>query len=176
MIKKVKMKYLIVIISLFAFVNTSTLSAQADAIDKYFQQYVEDERFSVVYISPKMFQMIAKIAEDEEDELREAISDLQGLRILTTEHNTQGFYEEALRKINTKEYEVLMTVRSEGDNVRFLVKESGDIINELLMLVGGDEDFALMSFVGNIDLDKLAKLSDSVDIDGLDHLDELDKN
>lgn len=176
MIKKVKMKYLIVFISLFVFTNTNSLSAQADAIDKYFKQYVDDERFSVVYISPKMFQMIAKIADDEEAELREAISDLKGLRILTTEHNSQGFYEEAMRKINTNEYEVLMTVRSEGDNVRFLVKENGDVINELLMLVGGEEDFALMSFVGNIDLDKLAKLSDSVDINGLDHLDELDKN
>jgi hypothetical protein len=66
-----------------------------------------------------------------------------------------------------------MTVRDEGTNVEFLVKDTGDIINELLLLVGGDE-FVMMSFVGNIDLDKISKLANSLDIDGAQHLDKLE--
>lgn len=146
---------------------------QADAIEKYFDKYMDDENFTVVYVSPKMFQMISKIAPDEmDDDTKAVIDDLKGLRILTTEYNTKAFYKEAKSLIDTKEYEVLMTVRDDGTNVEFLVKDTGDIINELLLLVGGDE-FVLMSFVGNIDLDKIAKLANSIDIDGAEHLDKL---
>lgn len=144
--------------------------AQANAIDKYFQQYVEDERFTVVYISPKLFQLIDRLdveGLDMEDKEAEAVlelaKDLRGLRILVAEEDSEALYKEAKSKINTKEYEVLMTVRSkDGDNFEFLIKEEGEIINELLMLVGGD-DFVLMSFVGKIDLEKVAKLARAVE-------------
>lgn len=151
---------------------------QADAIEKYFEKYMDDENFTVVYVSPKMFEMVAKIAPDDMDQdTKDVINDLKGLRILTTEYNTKAFYKEAKSLINTKEYEVLMTVRDEGTNVEFLVKDTGDIINELLLLVGGD-DFVMMSFVGNIDLNKISKLANSIDIDGMEHLDKIkeDKN
>ncbi len=147
---------------------------QADAIEKYFDKYIDDENFTMVYVSPKMFEMIAKVTPDDMDsDVKDVIDNLEGLRILTTEYNTDAFYKEAKSMINTKEYEILMTVRDEGTNVEFLVKDTGDIINELLLLVGGDE-FVLMSFVGDIDLDKIAKLANDIDIDGLEHLDNLD--
>jgi len=34
---------------------------QADAISEYFDKYLEDERFTVVYISGKMFSMFSKL-------------------------------------------------------------------------------------------------------------------
>ncbi len=143
-----------------------------NAIDKYFSQYVEDERFTVVYISPKLFQLLDKLDIDEMDiddieakALLGVASDLRGLRILTTDENGYQFYKEAKSKINTSEYEVLMTVRDKEDqNVDFLVKEEGDIVTELLLLVGGkDEDFALISFVGRIDLEKVMDLAESIE-------------
>jgi hypothetical protein len=143
-----------------------------NAIDKYFRQYVDDERFTVVYISPKLFELLDKLEieemdmEDEEAKaFMEVTSDLRGLRILTTDENGQELYREAKAKINTSEYEVLMTVRDKKEqNVDFLVKEDGDIITELLLLVGGeDDDFALISFVGKIDLDKVVNLAKTIE-------------
>lgn len=158
------------------------LSFGQDAIAKYFEKYMDNEDFTMVYISPKMFQMVAKVTpEDMDPEVKDVINNLKGLRILTTEHNSGTFYKEAKSMINTKEYEILMTVRDEGQNVEFLVKDTGDVINELLLLVGGgDDEFVLMSFVGNIDLNKIAKLANNIDIDGMEHLknleDKEDKN
>lgn len=143
-----------------------------NAIDKYFSQYVDDERFTVVYISPKLFQLLDKLNIDEmdleDDEAKafmDVASDLRGLRILTTDEDALDLYTEAKNKINTSEYEVLMTVRDKDDqNVDFLVKEEGDYITELLLLVGGtDEDFVLISFVGKIDLDKVVNLAKEIE-------------
>lgn len=165
----------------FAFV-TNFASAQNDAISSYFSQYVEDDRFTVVYISPKMFDMIAKLdladmADKGDKEAKVAldmISDISGLRILTSEKTPDVFYKEAMKKLDTSQMESLMTIRTQdGENVNFYIKETGDIINELLLLVGGDE-FVMLSIEGDIDLKKVSKLAKALDVKGAEHLEELD--
>ena len=165
------------ILSFFVIIATSVASfAQEDAIMKYFSKYVDDQRFSAVYISPKMFNMVSKIEiEDMEPEVQEVIRSMKGLRILHTEQNALQFYNEALKTISTNEYELLLTARDNGENVRFMVKDNGDIVEELLMIVGGEKNFALLSFLGNIDLKKIGKLAKALDIDNLQYLDKLDE-
>jgi len=150
--------------------------AQQDAIVKYFDKYVDDPAFNAVYISPKMFNMFSEIEiEDMEPELRDVIKSIKGLRILHTEKNALQYYNEAQKTIDTKGYELLMTARGDGENVRFMVKDNGNIVEELLMIVGGENNFALMSFVGNIDLKKIGKLAKALKIDNLEYLENLDK-
>ncbi len=164
------MKYLTICLGLLFFMTINTsVQAQEDAISKYFDKYLEDERFTVVYISGKLFEMFKGMDLDFEDEEAEAIlevvEDLKGLRVLTTEENAGQFYEEALSIINKNEYETLMEVREgKHEKVQFLVKESDNVMRELLLLVGGDqEDFVLVSFIGQINLDKIGKLQKAFD-------------
>jgi len=151
-----------------------TVMAQNDAIDRFFETYQDDENFTSVYVSPKMFQMVAKVAGEEmESDLAEVVKDLRGLQVLQTEANAMQYYKEAIKKIPTSEYELLVKVREETQNVRIFSKTQGDIINELLVMVGGDDEFILLSFVGNIDIKKLSKLAKTLDIDGADSLELL---
>ncbi|HZV43615.1 MAG TPA: DUF4252 domain-containing protein [Saprospiraceae bacterium] len=157
-------------------IATLSATAQEDAITKYFNKYIDDTTFTSVYISPKMFNMVSKVEiKDMDPDVQAVIASMKGLRILHTEKNAPKYYQEALKVINTKEYEVLLTARDKGENVRFMVKESGDIIQELLMIVGGEKDFALLSFIGNIDLKKIGKLAEALDIDNLEYLKNLDE-
>ena len=170
------MRNILVAFILLCFVGSA--GAQSNAIDKYFKQYKDDERFTMVYISPKMFEMAVKVAEENvEEDVVDMLREIEGLKILTTDENPNSFYKEALKKINTKEYEELMTVRDDGQNVQFLVKDqqNGDIVKELLLLVGGEDEFVLMSFVGKIDLKKIGKLAKNMSINGTEHLIKLDK-
>jgi hypothetical protein len=170
------MRVLSLIIGLCVFAAVQA-GAQADAISTYFGKYMDDERFTMVYVSPKMFELVSKISSDEMDQdVKDVLKDLKGLRILTTETNSESFYAEAKKMIDTKQYEILMTVRDEGSNIEFLVKEKGDVIEELLLLVGGSDEFVLMSFVGNLNLKKISKLGETLDIDGAKHLEKLDKD
>jgi Domain of unknown function (DUF4252) len=154
-----------------------SLTAQTDAISQYFNQYLDDERFTVVYITPKMFQMIAKLDINDKDynDVKAVLQDLRGLRILQCEEPGLGqqFYKEAIAKFNTKEYELLMTVRDKDENVRFWTKENNGLISELLMLVGEKNEFTMISFIGSIDLSKISKLSNKFKIDGMEHLKDL---
>jgi hypothetical protein len=50
-------------------------------------------------------------------------------------------------------------------------------INELVMVMGSNEDFMVMSLFGEIDLKQVSKLGRKMDIDGLQQLEKIkDKN
>ncbi|MEM9834861.1 MAG: DUF4252 domain-containing protein [Bacteroidota bacterium] len=157
---------------LAALVGFATLKSQStNAIDRYFQEYLDDERFSVVYVSPRVFQLLDRVelgeveTDDREAELvKDLATDLRGLRILTTNEDPRAFYAEAKKRIDTQDYELLMTVRrGNKSNVEFLIYEDENgVISELLMISGGEESFALLSFVGKINLNTVSELADEM--------------
>jgi hypothetical protein len=153
--------------------------AQGDAISKFFTKYQNDETFSQVTISSKMFSMLMNMeVEDPEDqEVINAISKLKGLRILAKEDTRDGrvLYKEALSLVPAKEYEELMSVRDEDKDMKFFVKEtSPGKIGELVMVAGGATEFMVLSLFGEIDLKQIGKIGSKMDIDGLDNLHRLD--
>lgn len=156
------------------------MSAQNDAINRFFTQYMDDERFTVVFVSPKMFSLVSKISTDDPDweKFRDVVGGLTGLRVLTSDGIEDGMklYKEALAKVPATEYDELLTVRDGKENVRIWVKDSGNIINELLLLVGAPDEFVLVSLTGTIDLDKISNLSKGLDIDGVKHLEKVKRN
>lgn len=162
---------------LYFFIGISLIHAQ-NAIDKYYSNYEDDPEFTTVVISSKMFELFAKIDIEDPDnkEVVDAMSDLKGIKILTFEADDgtdKVDYKDAIKKIG-KEYEMLMSVDSNDEKVRFFILEDGDIIKELFMVVGGEGKLFLMSLVGDIDLEKMSKLSKSMDVGGMNYLENLD--
>lgn len=169
-----------IFIPMFAFLMLAIgAQAQTDAITKYFDKYVDDERFSMIYISPKMFDLVSRIeleSEDVDPEVMDIVKDLKGLRILTFDgEGASGYFKEAKGIIDANNYEELMYVREGNENVYVVVNSSGDIVNELVLLVEDANDFVIMSFVGNIDLKKVGKLGSLLDIDHIEHLEDIKK-
>ena len=149
-----------------------TAQAQGDAISKFFTKYQNDETFSQVNMSSKMFSLMANL---EDQEIVNMISKLKGLRILAKEQarNSRELYKEALSMIPTKEFEELMTVRDKDKDMKFFIKESGGKISELVMIAGGNEEFMLLSLFGEIDLKQVSKISKKMNIDGLEQLENI---
>jgi hypothetical protein len=159
----------VVIVMLIA----TNIFGQNSAIDKYFSAYESNEAFSTVFVSPKMFSMITSATKDSKGEIADVIKDIKGLKILSTQKNGSKYYNEAIQKLPVSEYEVLMTVKDKGENIKFLTKGTGNNISELLLLIGGNTNFTLMSFVGNLDLAKIAKLANKLELNGSEHLEKL---
>lgn len=155
--------------------NVFSAMGQVDAIDKYFKKYIDDPDFVSIYITGKMFSLMAEIPQEEEDYyIKKQLEDLEGLRILTSSKiNGRRLYEEVNDKLGDNGYDMLMIVKEDDEEFKFLVKESGGIIKELLMISGQYNDFLMLSLVGIIDLKTIAKISKSMDIDGLDKFEQL---
>ena|SRR3989337_643752 len=148
-----------------------------DAISKFFSKYQSDESFSSVTVSSKMFSLFTNMdAETPEDkEVLEAISKLKGLKILAKEdaRNARELYKEAFVLIPIKEYEELMSVRNEDKDIKFYIKENAGKISELLMVMGGNEQFMVMSLFGEIDLKQISRIGKKMDVKGLEHLEKM---
>jgi hypothetical protein len=173
------MKKSFFLVPLFLLAHMSATFAQ-DGIIRFFDQYSDDERFTTVFISPKMFDLISRIETDDEEwnQIREVVKDLGGLRVLTADSIADGssLYKNALTRVPTNEYSELLTVRDGKENVRIWIKDGGNIISELLLLVGAPDQFTLLSFTGKIDLDKISKLSKGLDVKGTEHLGKIKKD
>lgn len=152
------------------------LSAQ-DAISKFFSKYETDSDFTHVSVTSRMFSLFTDLeAETKEDqEVMDAISKLKGLKILAKENTTKGkeLYKEAFTLIPKTEYDELMSVRDEDKDMKFMIKEKDGKISELLMVMGGNNEFFILSLFGEIDLKQISKISKAMDIDGLEGLEKL---
>ena len=85
-----------------------------------------------------------------------------------------------MSELKRDSYEELMTVNTDEEDVIFLIKKSGDRISEFLLVVGGENENAIIYIGGSLSMKDLAKLSKGMHIDGdvmghLDHLEDLDK-
>jgi len=148
--------------------------AQNDAINKFFTKYQNDETFSLVNISGKMFSMMANIEGDtqEDKDMIAAISKIKGLKILKKDggRDSRALYNEAISTIPGREFEELMSIRQKDNDIKFFTKEASGKISELVMVMGGNEDFMVMSVFGDIDLKEISKMGKSINIDGLNNL------
>lgn len=156
---------------------TTMAHAQNDAITKFFNKYSADESFTQVNVSSKMFGLFTDMEADtpEDKEVLEAISKLKGLRIVAKEKdsNARALYKEALGLVPAKEYEELMSVRDKDKDMKFMIKESGGKISELLMLMGGDNEFMVLSLFGEIDLKQISRIGKKMNVDGLEKLEKM---
>lgn len=155
-----------------------TASRGQDVITKFFNKYQNDETFTNVNISSKMFGLFTEMeAETTEDkEVLEAISKLKGLKILAKQNarNSRELYKEALSLV-PKNFEELMSVRDKDKDMKFMIQENGGKISEMLMIVGGNEEFMILSLFGEIDLKQISRIGSKMQIKGLENLHNIDK-
>lgn len=149
-----------------------------DAIDKYFGAMQDDPDVTSIVISSKMFQLFAKLDADSEEgkAAMDAMRGLTGIRILAKEDSKEGAnaLQQAVKGLG-KEYETLMSIDDKDEKVRFFIREKDDVVEEMLMLVGGKTNFFVMSISGNIDLAKLSSLSKSMNVGGMNYLENLNE-
>lgn len=169
------MKKLLLIMSLTAI--SMQVFCQKSVVDELFERYNGKEGFTSVFISSKMFSLLARI-DSEDQEFQNLVTRIKSIRILTIDsaRNVAGlnFAGELLPKLKRTGYEELMTVKEDDGEVRFMIREVSGRIAELIMITGG-QGSSLVSITGDLDLKTIASLSDSMGIEELEGLEKVKK-
>jgi hypothetical protein len=172
------MRKLLILLSI---VLPLSIAAQ-DEVDKLFDKYSGKDGFTTVNISGKMLGFVAQFEQDNHD-AKDMMEQLSGIKILSVDdealNHSLDFFEELGRQNFFKkiegEYEMVMDIKESSQVVKFYLKKSkGGKVGELLMIVGGDSN-AIISIRGDFDMKDLSKLGSSLHMDGLEHLDKIDK-
>jgi len=149
---------------------------QSNVIDEMFDRYSGKDGFTSIYISSRMFSLIAQI-DQEDEELQETMNNLKSIRILTMEDSTLigkvNFYEELEKDLDFSTYEELMVVKDGSQDLKFLIREKGKKIEELLMIGGGDEGGnILLSIKGDLSLKNISDISRQIGIEELEGIEK----
>ncbi len=172
----------VILMMAIVFALPTLLAAQSPA-DALFDKYSGQDGYTSVYITQHMFSLFADV-ETEEDEsgFIDLVKNLDRIKILAVDDESKelnlevNFYEEIMNDFPEGVYDELMVVKKKDQDVRFYVLKEGNKIVELLMIVGGVEDNALISIQGDIDLKTISKLSKTMNIDGMENLEEIENN
>jgi hypothetical protein len=154
------------------------MQAQSNPVDDMFNKYSEKQGFTVVSISSKMFSMFAN-RDVENKDADDIISKLKSIKILSVEdsllNKNLNFYTELSKKLDLSVYEELMVVKEGPDITKFLIRQNGNTISELLVITGGPGGNSLISIKGELNLKNISELSKSLDMQGLKNLDKIEK-
>jgi len=172
------MKKGIIIIGMLFF--SMAIMAQGPVINKYFNDLEDDENYTKVSVSQKMFSMFTELeaGSDSEKEFLEAVSKLKGLKIIAADSvgDAAKIYKKAIADINKSGYEELMSVKDAEENMQFSIIEKDGIISELMMVVGGNKSFVMLSLYGEINLNSISKIAQEMRVEGLDKLGRMNDN
>ncbi|MDP4282383.1 MAG: DUF4252 domain-containing protein [Bacteroidota bacterium] len=166
-----------------SFLIPSTIQAQSP-IDKVFEKYAGQERFTSVNISKEMFQMFQQMANEKNDsmarQVKSMMDNLSSLKILTYAIDSTrmvkavSIYNEFAGLFPPALYKELMTVNEGREYYKFLTKmNAGGKISEMVMLMKGRREVMVLSLIGTIDLNSLSKLSKGMNIKGMENLEKI---
>jgi len=140
-----------------------SIFAQQNAIDKYFKAHYENPAFEKFEITEKTFELVEEIeTEDaEEQSVLTALANIDGIKVLANKETAIGleYYQEAMDKlIPDADYEDLVVVETEGNDIRFMIRENAEAIQELVAVVRAEQSFVIASLHGIIDVGSLSSV------------------
>lgn len=156
---------------------TLTVFGQKSAVDKVFDKYSGKEGYTTVHISSFMFNLMSQLESDdpEYNEFKKATSGIKSIKILTQDgEGSEAFGKELLEMLPRSEYQEMMTVKDQDEEVLFLAREEGGKITEFLLIVSGGGDDALIAIQGDIDMESIASIASGLDMPGLENLEDLE--
>lgn len=171
-----------------AIIITLMVAPMLVAAQNAFDSFENEDDVTSVIVTKNMFKLLSKMdlnsTDPEAQEYLELVNSLDNIKIFTTENPTiSSRMDQAVASYisSSKGLSELMRVKDEGKNIKFYSKEGSDEnhVRELLMHLTGDLDgeerTVIMSITGNIDLKKISKLTNDLNVPGSEELKNIDK-
>lgn len=147
--------------------------AQTKAVQSFYNKYKDMDGVENVRLQGWLIKLASSFADDDPDAKR-LLKKITQLRILTMDQGnlvSQQEYNNLVKNIKQDHFEDLFLIKDNGQNVQFLIREKGDTITDVIMLVSGGDEFVLLSLEGVL---KFSDLNDlNIEVDGSDHFKKL---
>ncbi|MCB0571983.1 MAG: DUF4252 domain-containing protein [Phaeodactylibacter sp.] len=147
-------------------------TAQPEAIARFYDKYKAYENVTDVKLQGWLLEIASNFT--DEGQAKKILDKITYLRVLVMEEGnlvTPNEYRHLIKDIHQSRFEQLFTVRDKGDDVGLYIREKGDTITDVLLLVNGSDGFVLLSLEGLL---KFSDLNDlQINVDGAQHFKRL---
>ena len=132
------------------------------AQDKLFEQYVNMDDVTSIYISKKMFDLMPDIETGGLD-LKDLRGKIDNLQILTTDREDLcAKMRKDFKNLVTQSHEELMRIKDGDEKVTFYILQEGNRIREMLMFSDSYDEFVIIRLKGKFTLEDIQKIAKQV--------------
>lgn len=148
------------------------LNGQSKYITQFYNHYKAQEEVTNLNLRGFVLSLASTFTDDED--ARKILRKVSHLRLLMMEDEnlvSPEAYTSLIRGIKSDHFEELMLLREERQRIEFFLREDGETITDVLMLLHGDGEFLMLSLEGAF---KFSDLNDlKIDIDGGEHFSKI---
>lgn len=149
------------------------LGAQSNVVNDFYEDFKGNSRAMSFEFGDWMLKTVSQNSDDKE--VQAILENITKVRLLLADDViTKSDSKQLINGMHKDNFSDLIQIREKGNNVQCLVKESGDFITDVVLLVTSDSDVILLNIMGKLTYDDLRKLD--LDIKGAEHLKKLPKD
>lgn len=167
------MKYLFFILSLGLYCSAFS---QEDALAKNLNKYIQSDDFEHAYVSNRMFHAILKTDANElTPNVRDLLKDIKGMRQLSTQKEGRKYFDEFSQLFESRGFENVLSLKRGNGRINMYLKNENKPDGELILAIQQGNSVSLTSFIGSINLEKMASLSKALNIEGAEYIPQAKK-
>ncbi len=159
---------------LFAFVMMIPFlgNAQSEGIEKFYEKYMHLKEVDMIDLDGFLLNLAIEYSDDSDAKaVKNAIHKLRIMNMDSINYVQKADKLALLRSLRTNKFEELIQVRDDGAKVDILIREEGNKITNLILVVDDVDNFVLLSLEGWIDWKHLENLE--IDVEGSEHLEKI---
>jgi hypothetical protein len=162
------------VMGLFVLVLLALPALSQNLVSSFIEKIDSDSQRNAMKmsISGKMLRFAVDRDADADKEMKELIKNIDKISMvagLSIDEKQKKTLNQSL-----KSYEELMSIEEEFQTIQMFTKENKGKVEEFVLIIWSDDELVLMSITGKIDLNQLSRLSESVNIQGMEHLERID--
>jgi hypothetical protein len=158
------------ILFLLAMLFVQNIQAQNNAIDKYYKDFQQKNSLDVVTLSGKMLPLLIEDKKGKEkEELAAIINKLTAIKMLSRSKDENGaaLFSSAT-SLMPKSYESILSIDASDRKVKcYSLENANGKISELVMIAWQWGRFMVLSITGDVDLNEIYKLTQSINFSNL---------
>jgi len=162
---------LIIILAAACLMAVNTF-AQNSTLEGFYQKYTQFENVTDVKLQGWLLKLASEYSDEEQ--ANKLLEKITHLRVLVMEEGnlvSPQDYKRLLKNIRSESFETLFEVKEQQQDIALYLREDGDTITDVLVLVNSPDNFVLLSLEGLL---KFSDLNDlNIDVEGMEHLEKL---
>jgi hypothetical protein len=147
------------LITIAAVIIAAAVSGQRTSLDDFFSRYSDRDGYTSVVISGSLLNFLG--GSENTDREGNALSKITSIRLVVREKENAATGENIVSEIRNiirrGRYDELMSVRDDGDDIRFMARTEREMVRELLLIIDG-ENQAVIQIEGNLTREEASEL------------------
>lgn len=148
------------------------LKAQAKPIVDFYEKYKQLDKVTDLKLQGWVLEMASSFSKEENG--KKLLKKISYLRVLLMEEGnlvSPAEYRQLMKDVQKASFETLIKIKEGDELIDLLIREKGETITDVLVVISGLDNFILLSLEGTLRFSDLNDLN--IDVNGAEHFKKL---